>query len=121
MYSSGFSPDGRLLVTACRDRSVRVWDWRSGRLVCPPFEHASDAVAAAFIPDGRWVISVSYDGAARAWDWRIGKPIMPPLSIGDETLSLALTPSGEHAIVGGWLPSLAVLNSSQQTGKCRGA
>ena len=44
VYSASFSPDGRLLVTACRDRTVRVWDWRAGRLACPPFEHAKDAI-----------------------------------------------------------------------------
>ena len=32
-----FSPDGRLLMTACRDRSIRVWDWQAGQLICPPF------------------------------------------------------------------------------------
>jgi WD40 repeat protein len=67
VYSARFTPDGRLLVTACRDRTVRVWDWR-GRPVCPPFEHTKDAMAATFTPDGRWVLSASVDGTARAWD-----------------------------------------------------
>ena len=110
VYSAGFSPDGRLLVTACRDRTVRVWDWRAGRLACPPFEHAKDAVAATFTPDGRWVLSASVDGTARAWDWRTGKPVTPPLTIGGEPLSVAVTPDGKHAVVGGVLAALAVLD-----------
>jgi eukaryotic-like serine/threonine-protein kinase len=113
VYTAGFSPDGRLLVTACRDRSVRVWDWRAVRLVCPPFEHARDAVAATFTPDGRWVLSASVDGAARAWDWRTGKPVTPPLTIGGEPLSVAVTPDGMHAVVGGGLAALAVLDLSE--------
>ena len=110
VYSASFSPDGRLLVTACRDRTIRVWDWREGRLVCPPFEHAKDALAATFTPDGRWVLSASVDGTARVWDWRTGKPVTPPLTIGDEPESLAVTPDGTHAVVGGAVPRLAVLD-----------
>jgi WD40 repeat protein len=110
VYSASFSPDGRLLVTACRDRTVRVWDWRAARLVCPPFEHAKDAMAATFTPDGRWVLSASEDGTARAWDWRTGKPVTPPLPIGGSPWSLAVTPDGRHAVVGGALNALAVLD-----------
>jgi eukaryotic-like serine/threonine-protein kinase len=110
VYSAGFSPDGQLLVTACRDHTVRVWDWGACRLVCPPFEHAKDATSATFTPDGRWVLSASVDGTARAWDWRTGKPITPPLAIEGEPLSIAVTPDGKHAVVGGGLEALAVLD-----------
>ena len=110
VFSASFSPDGRLLVTACRDRSVRVWDWRAGRLVCPPFEHAKEANAAVFTPDGRWVLSASVDGTARAWDWRTGKPVTPPLTIEGDPLSIAVTPDGQHAVVGGGLGRLVVLD-----------
>ena len=112
VYSAHFSPDGRLLVTACRDRTIRVWDWRSGKLACAPFEHDKDAIAAIFTPDEAcWVLSTSVDGTARgAWDWRTGKPITPPLAIDGEPLTLAVTPDGKHAVVGGALRSLAVLD-----------
>jgi eukaryotic-like serine/threonine-protein kinase len=110
VYSAGFSPDGRLLVTACRDHTVRVWDWRAGRLACPPFEHAKEVLAATFTPDGRWVVAVSDDGIARAWDWRGGKPITPPLSIGGGPRTVAVTPDGQHAVVGGDLDALVVLD-----------
>jgi len=110
VYSASFSPDGQLLVTACRDRTVRVWDWRAGRLACPPFEHARDAVTAAFTPDGRWVISASDDETARVWDCQTGKPVTPPLAIKGGAWSVAVTPDSKHAIVGGYLDALAVLD-----------
>jgi WD40 repeat protein len=113
VYSAGFSPDGRLLVTACRDHTVRVWDWRAGRLASPPFEHAKDAMAADFTPDGRWVLSASDDGTARAWDWRTGKPVTPPLAIGGGPWGLAVTPDGKHAVVGGGIDALSVLDLSE--------
>ena len=109
-YSARFSPDGRLLVTACRDRTVRVWDWRSGRLDCPPFEHASEVFAATFTPDGCWVLSACDDGTARAWDRRTGKPITPPLPINLQAMSVVVTPDGKHAVVGGATDALVVLD-----------
>jgi hypothetical protein len=132
VYSASFSPDGRLLVTACRDHAVRVWEWQAGRLACPPFEHDEDAMAATFTRDGRWVLSVSpgaeveardhavrvadrdwrdlqWDGA-RAWDWRTGKPVTPALGLGGNRASLIVTPDGKHAVVGGYRAELAVLD-----------
>jgi WD40 repeat protein len=111
VFAARFSPDGRLLVTACRDRTVRVWDWRAGRLVCPPFEHAGEAFTATFTPDGRWVLSASDDRTVRVWDWRTGKPVTPPLPMGaGRAVSLAVTPDGKHAVVGGSLDALVVLD-----------
>ncbi|MDB5349323.1 MAG: repeat-containing protein [Planctomycetota bacterium] len=110
VYTATFSPDGELLATACRDHTIRVWDWRARRLVCPPFEHSKEALAATFTPDGRWVLSASIDGTGRAWDWRTGKPVTPPLAIGDEPECLVVTPDGAHAVVGGAMSSLAVLD-----------
>ena len=79
-------------------------------MACPPFEHAKDAVSATFTPDGHWVLSASVDGTVRVWDWRTGKPVTPPLTIEDQPESLAVTPDGKHVVVGGSLPSLAVLD-----------
>jgi WD40 repeat protein len=114
-YTAGFSPDGKLLVTACRDRAVRVWDWRACRLVCPQFEHAEATLGATFTPDGRWVVSVSEDGTARAWDWRSGKPVTPTVTITGNPRTVAVTPDGQHAVVGGSLDALAVLDLSGLT------
>ncbi|QDV32337.1 WD40 repeat domain-containing serine/threonine protein kinase [Tautonia plasticadhaerens] len=112
VYSAAFSPDGRLLATACRDREVRVWDWEAGRLACPPFEHEKDAVEAVFSPDGRLVLSVGNDATARAWDWRSGKPLMPPLRLDGNPMSIVAAPDGRHAVVGGFLGALAVIDLS---------
>ena len=95
VYSAGFSPDGRLIVTACRDRAVRVWDWRAGRLACPPFEHAKDAMAATFTPDGRWVLSVGVEGTARAYV-KLGAPYPDP-----HTLEAAVRRLEPAAVPGG--------------------
>ena len=92
-YTAGFSPDGRHLVTACRDRSGPGSGTAGPAVVCPPFGARRRSAPATFTPDGRWVLSGSEDGVARAWDWRTGKPVTPPLAIGGNSMNIAVTPS----------------------------
>ena len=62
-----FSPDGRRFVTTYYDKSVRVWDTRTGTELARLVGHAGDVTSAAFSPDGRLVLSASFDGTARLW------------------------------------------------------
>ena len=61
------SRDGERAVTACLDRSVDLWDLRSGARVRRLGEHESYALCAAFSPDGRWVVSGGSNGKLRFW------------------------------------------------------
>jgi WD40 repeat protein len=105
-----FSPDGQHLLTACRDGMARLWDWRAGRLVCPPFEHEHEVHAVTFTPDGRHVLSASDDGVLKIWECRTGKPICPPLALGGAGLSLVVTPDGRRVACGGFLKELPVFH-----------
>lgn len=54
-----------LVVTACRDEEVRVWDIASGQLVCTYSGHFEEVTALVLID--RRVVSVSIDGTVRQW------------------------------------------------------
>jgi eukaryotic-like serine/threonine-protein kinase len=109
-YTALFSPNGEHLLTACRDHMARLWDWRTGRLVCPPFEHEHEVHAVAFTPDGGHVLSASDDGALKIWEWRTGKPVCPPLALGGAGLILAMTPDGSRVACGGFMKELPVFH-----------
>jgi WD40 repeat protein len=59
------SPDGKLLVTASFDKSVKVWDLATGRETDAFFDHQSPVISAAFSPDGRCVVTGDYAGTIR--------------------------------------------------------
>ena len=67
-----FSPDGTRLVTASRDKMVRVWDIADGRQVAA-LEHPSPIGFARFSPDGTRLATVTGDTTVRLWDVTNGR------------------------------------------------
>ncbi|KXT14353.1 hypothetical protein AC579_3990 [Pseudocercospora musae] len=56
-----------LVVTACRDEEVRVWEVSSGKLVCSYTGHFEEVTALLPRFAERKVVSVSIDGTVRQW------------------------------------------------------
>jgi WD40 repeat protein/serine/threonine protein kinase len=63
-----FSPDGKLVVTASKDDTARLWDVDRGELLVALRGHGANVSWADFSPDGLWVVTASNDGTARVWD-----------------------------------------------------
>jgi hypothetical protein len=55
-------------------------------------------------------VTASVDQTARVWDWRSGIPLTPPLPVPGKALSVTITPDGKHAIIGGFVNALDVVN-----------
>src|SRR5688572_14153310 len=68
-----FMPDGRRLVSASADHTLRIWDTAGGRLERTLRGHGDYVVAVAVAGDGR-IASAGFDGAARLWD-ADGRPL----------------------------------------------
>eukprot|EP00439_Symbiodinium_sp_Y106_P023218 s1628_g2.t2 len=63
-----FSPDGRWFASASFDKSVRLWDGRTGKYVHAFRGHVGDVYQLAWSGDSRLLVSVSKDSTAKCWD-----------------------------------------------------
>jgi WD40 repeat protein/serine/threonine protein kinase len=73
---AAFSPDGTRILTASWDKTAKLWDAASGKLVVS-FAHQGIVWRAAFSPDGTRILTASADKTAKLWDAASGKLIVP--------------------------------------------
>ncbi len=74
-----FSPDGRRILTGSLDRTVRIWDARTGLPITGLLAHRGEVLAMAFSPDGKTILTGCQDRTAQLWDADIVRPIAEPL------------------------------------------
>src|SRR5262249_21379716 len=65
---AAFSPDGTQIVSAGADRTVKLWDARTGRLVHTFEGHDASVAFVAFDPGGRRIAFAALDGTVVVWD-----------------------------------------------------
>ena len=67
-----FSPDSRLLASASRDKTVKVWDPFRRRVLHTLKGHRDHVQYIVFSPDGRLLASGSKDRTIKLWDVEAG-------------------------------------------------
>ncbi len=91
-----FSPDGRRVLSLCRDGKARLWDAGSGQLIGTPLAHGGEVTRAQFSRDGRRVLTAGADFMARVWDASNAQPITPPLEHAGAIFALATSPDDKR-------------------------
>ncbi len=67
-----FSPDGRWVATVSDDRTVRLWNARSGEMRLLG-SHDDEVWRTTFSPDGRWLATTGKDRTLRLWSVETGE------------------------------------------------
>jgi WD40 repeat protein len=96
-----FSPDGKTLISASRDNTLKLWDTSRNSSPRNLSDQISGVTRIAFSPDGNTVAVDSDDGTTRLWD----------LATGQLQMHIVLLPNAQ------WLayhPQTSVYNASQE-------
>jgi WD40 repeat protein len=72
--NAAFAPDGKRIVSASRDQTLRIWDAATGKQLLLLEGHMDDC-GGRFSPDGKWIVSTSADNTIRCWDAATGKEV----------------------------------------------
>ena len=93
--AAAFSPDGRTVAVGSRDRTARLWDVRSGRLLHELIGHTNHVSAVAFSPDGSRLATGSLDGSARIWQTTTGTLLATAVGHTNAVADVVFSPDGE--------------------------
>ena len=68
MKSVGYSPNGQHIISGSRDKTIWIWDAKTGAAIGQPLEgHTPAVTSVGYSPDGWHIISGSYDSTIQIW------------------------------------------------------
>ncbi|MBL1179375.1 WD40 repeat domain-containing protein, partial [Pantanalinema sp. GBBB05] len=90
-----FSPDGKTLASGSGDKTVKLWEVGSGKLIRTLIGHNSAVSSVEFSPDSKTLTSGSADNTVKMWEVSSGKLIRTLTGHRSYVISLGFSPSGK--------------------------
>jgi WD40 repeat protein len=95
VWSVCISADGKQVLTSGADKTLRLWDGRTGKQLRVFEGHTDQVDGGALSQDGKRVLSVSIDKTARLWDAMTGKELQKMTSHYSAVCSWAFSTKSE--------------------------
>ena len=93
-----WSPDGRLILSASHDDTLKLWDPKTGRCIRTLSGHSDVVNSCAWSPDGQQILSASADETLKLWDPSTGDCIRTLSGHSRTVSSCAWSPDGRQIL-----------------------
>ncbi len=99
VYAVAVSPDGRFVLSGSFDRTVRLWDRKSGQAVRVMADHTNLVLAVAFSPDGTLMASGGLDNTGQVYE--VPNPdAVAEIPLSSPGTAIIATPDGKQLYFG---------------------
>ncbi len=95
------SPDSSFIATASKDKSIKLWELKTGRELRSFLGHEMTVSSVRFSPDGKHLLSGSYDKTARLWEVSSGKELYSFVTT-DIIADVGFDPQKKFIVVAGY-------------------
>ncbi len=96
VYCVTYSPDGKTVATASKDRTVRLWDAETAKELSALAGHTDEVSSVSFSPNGKMLASSGDDATIRIWDVETRKTIRVLKRPGNQAVvGVEFCPDGE--------------------------
>ncbi|MBW4522204.1 MAG: TIR domain-containing protein [Scytolyngbya sp. HA4215-MV1] len=98
--SLSYSPNGKTIASGSSDKTIKLWDAATGKLLHTLEGHQNPVWSVSYSPDGKTIASGSFDKTVKLWDVATGKLLHTLEGHQDRVTSISYSPDGKTIVSG---------------------
>jgi WD40 repeat protein len=117
VWAVAISSNGQILASGSQDKTIKLWQLPTGKLLRTLSGHAKPILSVAISPDGRTLASGSVDNTVKLWETDTGKLLHTLPGHTESIRSVAFSPDGRTLASSSWDNTIKLWETN--TGKLR--